>query len=234
MGNKRIYDVNDSFFSVLNEKSAYWLGFIYADGYISKTENCLRITLSAKDEDHLVKFKEDISSESPITYHMNRYSEKYSLTKKARISIFSKQIKEDLLKLGCGPMKSLTCTFPEIQENLIPHFIRGYFDGDGSIYIVKPYGRMKNPSIGISIIGTEDFLKEMKAKIGFGPEKNLRKDKRLNNTIRILEFAGYNIVNRFGDYIYKDSTVQLDRKKSIFDKQRRSQTIIANPERIKG
>ena len=93
MGNKRTYQVNDNFFSNLSEKSAYWLGFIYADGYISKTENCIRITLSDKDEKHLLKFKEDIESESPITYHMNRYSDKYQLTKKARISIFSKKIK---------------------------------------------------------------------------------------------------------------------------------------------
>jgi hypothetical protein len=229
MGNKRIYNVNDLFFNELNEKSAYWLGFIYADGYISKTENCIRITLSVKDEGHLLKFKNDIQSESPITYHMNRYSENYPLTKKARVSIFSKQIKEDLSKLGCNPKKSLNCRFPELPQNLIPHFIRGYFDGDGSVYTIKPYGRMRNSSIGISFIGTEEFIYVLKDKLEFPKEKGIRKDKRLNVNIRILEFAGYNIVEKFRNYIYNNATVFLDRKKEIFDKQRRSETIIANP-----
>lgn len=233
MGNKRTYQVNDSFFSKLNEKSAYWLGFIYADGYISKTENCIRITLSDKDEDHLIKFKEHIQSESPITYHMNRYSDKYSLTKKVRISIFSKQIKQDLVDLGCNSAKSLTCLFPDLPENLIPHFIRGYFDGDGSIYLVKPYGRMKNPSIGCSIIGNLKFMEILKDKLDFDKSKTLRQDKRLTVNIRILEFAGHNIVKKFIDFIYKDSTIYLERKRKVFDdyEQGRSETIIQPTEK---
>lgn len=228
MGNKRTYNLDDVFFSKLNEKSAYWLGFLYADGYVSKTENCIRITLSAKDEDHLLKFKKDIRAESPITYHMNRYSEKYPLTKKARISIFSKQIKQDLYNLGCTSSKSLTCTFPNLSKELIPHFIRGYFDGDGSVYLIKPYGRMKNPAIACSIIGNHEFMKILKEKLGFNQDKNLRKDKRLSVDIRTLEFAGFNIVNKFYEFIYNKSTTYLDRKKKVFDdyKQRRSETII--------
>lgn len=228
MGNKRTYQVNDSFFSELNEKSAYWLGFLYADGYISKTENCIRITLSAKDEDHLLKFKEDIKSESPITYHMNRYSEKYPLTKKARISIFSKKIKEDLFNLGCSSSKSLTCKFPNLSKTLIPHFIRGYFDGDGSVYIIKPYGRMKNPAIGCSIIGNLEFMEVLREKLGFNQNKTLRQDKRLLVNIRTLEFAGFNIVKKFYNLLYNNATVYLDRKKKVFNdyEQRRSETII--------
>lgn len=228
MGNKRIYQINDSFFNELNEKSAYWLGFLYADGYISKTENCIRITLSAKDENHLLKFKKDIQSESPITYHMNRYSEKYPLTKKARISVFSKQIKQDLFNLGCSSAKSLICTFPNLSKELIPHFIRGYFDGDGSVYIIKAYGRMKNSGIGCSIIGNLEFMEVLKEKLSFNKEKTLRQDKRLTVNIRTLEFAGFNIVDKFYNFIYSSATVYLDRKKKIFDdyKQRRSETII--------
>lgn len=228
MGNKRTYNVNDLFFNELNEKSAYWLGFIYADGYISKTENCIRITLSDKDENHLIKFKNDIESESSITYHMNRYSEKYSLTKKTRISIFSKQIKQDLYNLGCTSSKSLTCKFPNLPENLIPHFIRGYFDGDGSVYIIKPRGRMKNPSIGCSFIGNKEFMEVLRDKLGFSKEKTLRIDKRLLVNIRTLEFVGFNIVDKFYNLIYNNATIYLNRKKEVFDwyKQRRSETII--------
>lgn len=44
----------------------------------------------------------------------------------------------DLCKHGCVPNKSLILTFPRtIPDNLIHHFIRGYFDGDGSVFILN-------------------------------------------------------------------------------------------------
>ena len=38
---------------------------------------------------------------------------------------------QSLIKLGCVPRKSLIITLPSIPKNLMHHFIRGYFDGDG-------------------------------------------------------------------------------------------------------
>jgi hypothetical protein len=228
MGNKRTYSTNDSFFENLNEKSAYWLGFLYADGYIMKTENCVRITLSSKDKVHLEKFKKDTDSKSPVLFHMNRYSEKYPLKEKARVSITSKKMKEDLIKLGCTTEKTLTCTFPTLREDLISHFIRGYFDGDGCVYLVRPTGRMKSFQIAVSFIGTEGFLSSLRKILGFDESKILGRDKRLSVNIRELSFGGNNIVMKFYDYIYKDATVFLERKREVFEsyKQRRSETII--------
>lgn len=57
----------------------------------------------------------------------------------SRIQISSKTLTADLLKLGCTPRKSLTLKFPNDgifkSNDLIRHFIRGYFDGDGSVFI---------------------------------------------------------------------------------------------------
>ena len=50
-----------------------------------------------------------------------------------RIDLKSKQMFEDLQRLGVEPNKSLTCTFPNINKDLMPHFIRGLFDGDGCV-----------------------------------------------------------------------------------------------------
>lgn len=42
----------------------------------------------------------------------------------------------DLSKHGCVPNKSLILKFPTTLPNeLVNDFIRGYFDGDGSVYI---------------------------------------------------------------------------------------------------
>ena len=62
----------------------------------------------------------------------------------------------DLIKQGCVPNKSLILTFPnkyQVPKNLINHFIRGYFDGDGSIYEYS-----KTHAGSISFIGTESVL----------------------------------------------------------------------------
>ena len=69
----------------------------------------------------------------------------------------SQKTVNDLKKLGCVEKKSSILTFPTSQQvpnNLIYHFIRGYFDGDGSICIT-------DKNYHISFVGTENFIKEL-------------------------------------------------------------------------
>lgn len=48
--NENIFDVIDS------EEKAYWLGFLFADGYISSSKNTIELSLALKDKEHLEKF----------------------------------------------------------------------------------------------------------------------------------------------------------------------------------
>ena len=57
----------------------------------------------------------------------------------------------DLINLGCIPNKSLILLPPKLKDEFISHFIRGYFDGDGSI------GKYKN-RYKITFLGTNDLL----------------------------------------------------------------------------
>ena len=56
-----------------------------------------------------------------------------------RVFITSKKLAEDLTKYGCHANKTYDLTFPNkeifVNKDLIRHFIRGYFDGDGSVFI---------------------------------------------------------------------------------------------------
>lgn len=64
---------------------------------------------------------------------------------------------KDLFALGCTPRKSLTINLiPDIKKEFIPSFIRGYFDGDGSIYQT---GKIK--MWRISFTGTKNFLENI-------------------------------------------------------------------------
>ena len=58
-GDTRIYEIDDNFFSVPMPLSAYWAGFIAADGSIGDGYNrtCLSIALSWKDVGHLQKME---------------------------------------------------------------------------------------------------------------------------------------------------------------------------------
>nr|DAG90196.1 MAG TPA: endonuclease [Crassvirales sp.] len=50
-------EFNRDFFSVIDtEEKAYWLGFLYADGFISASGNTVGLSISLKDIDHLKKY----------------------------------------------------------------------------------------------------------------------------------------------------------------------------------
>ena len=127
---KAIYSVDAGYFDDIDSnKKAYWLGFIAADGNIRQDYLCLSIELAISDREHLVKFQQDINTNAPIKDSFRKYSSSY-------IRINNKQICLALSKYGIIPNKSLSFV---IHKELLPScfirdFIRGYFDGDGSIY----------------------------------------------------------------------------------------------------
>lgn len=116
---------NYDFFSEYTKESCYWAGFILADGYIRKDRNTLEICLSDMDSGHLLKFLKAIGVEEDI----RRY-----YPGKCVISISLDKFKEDLEKnFEIHNKKSLNCYISEkIPKEMLKHYVRGYFDGDGT------------------------------------------------------------------------------------------------------
>ena len=131
-GNK-IYSYDETFFEIINtEEKAYWLGFLYADGMVRvrKTGSGIRLKLGVKDLSHIEKFKEVINSTHKITFRPQKGVGGACY----EFSIYSNKLAKDLINKGCKPNKSLILTFPEfLSKELLHHFIRGYFDGDGCV-----------------------------------------------------------------------------------------------------
>ena len=119
---------NENFFeNIDSEIKAYLLGFFAADGHIEKrTDYCsysLRVGVQLNDSHILKLYLKHISKDSVISCKKNL----------ASIAITSKKIGEDLLKLGYDNNKTYTTkNIPDLPIDLMYHFIRGYFDGDGS------------------------------------------------------------------------------------------------------
>ena len=139
------HTVDDDFFSRDTEESFYWAGFIAADGCVKahghKNEDICVVSmgLSRKDKSHIEKFKKIINFSGNIFDGIAKNNAK-SLVKrdieKSEIQITSRKMVEDLKRFNIGPRKSLIyCPPRELMTHpLFHHFLRGYFDGDGSIY----------------------------------------------------------------------------------------------------
>ena len=196
------------FSSVETEEDAYWLGFIFADGYISD-QGALEISLKYTDYNHLLKFADYAGFDKTKVVKKQKTTNGYYRT---RIGFkVSKDIKENLSKLGIVPRKSLTAIYPTLRSDLHKHFIRGYVDGDGCISIRKP--RTKNNivrEVTLSILGTKDFLLGINTSLNV-PLKNIRKRKN----IHILTFSCREARNILYT-LYENSTISLDRKYNIY------------------
>ena len=128
----------------------------------------------------------------------------------------SKYLSNRLSELGIGQNKAFTIRFPKLEQDLIPHFIRGFFDGDGciSVYLLKN----KYQSCSFSITSNKDFLEKIqeilieqlqltKTKLG--------RDSRGNN-INSLVYGGKQNCLKIRDWLYKDATIYLQRKYDKF------------------
>ena len=204
--NENVFDVIDS------EEKAYWLGFIFADGYISSRDYSFELSLSVVDTEHLIKFNKFMQH--------NKDNVKIGTVKcgnkefeRCRWSIVNKHLWNILNNYGCTPKKSSTLLFPNIDifknESLIIPFIRGYFDGDGCLTNTKEYPK-------VSFLGTEQFLTKIKNYL-FNYSINSGKlviDPREEFT-RTLNISRTDVF-KFLHLIYDNSVIYLNRKYNKF------------------
>lgn len=207
------YNFNESFFDIIdNEEKAYWLGFVAADGCVHKRKGKLspviKLTLSNKDKDHIAKFRKSISSNHTITDGSN-FNEKRNINYySSSLTLPSLHMFESLATYGVIPNKTLIIEFPKIAHELIHHYIRGYYDGDGCIYFTKKGTAVFSITSNRKIINQiQDILVE---------QCNLKKTKLLykhkNSNAGAMSYVGNIQVKRIVEYLYKDATIFLDRK----------------------
>ena len=208
------YTVNhNSFGSISTEEQAYWLGFMYADGYISN--DYIGIALALKDISHLEKFKSFVGSNHSIKTYKTKSNDLVKTENYyARILFKSSIMAKDLIKLGCVENKSLKLMFPSeelLPQKLVKHFLRGYFDGDGSLVLSEN-------SINFKILGTSEFLQGVINVLNKNIEKYdfkenlIRNSKDTDKNSFCISYGGRNKTKEVMDWIYGESSIYLDRK----------------------
>lgn len=186
------YPDDCNFFDKWSEKMAYVFGYWFADGWMSGSR--YRIGISSKDISHLEKMIDIIGYGARMRYRKNHVSS---------IMIDNKHAWNTLLSLGGLPRKSKNAKLPIIPKKYLNHFVRGLFDGDGTVVISKT----GYPTIGFAS-GTKSFLQELEQVLPL-----------LGNTITVSNFGATYSLCYFGksaqkilEYIYGSCNIYLDRK----------------------
>ncbi len=195
------YYFDTSAFSIINEETAYWVGFLLADGYIQYRDNSsvpnFSLSAAIKDKKHILKFAKYLKT-NKLPYYFKIKGKEY-----LRLEIFSTDIVKRLFDLGVTQRKSYTATPPEI---LIAnrHFWRGMIDGDGCVNYMK-----KQDLPRITLAGSfnviEQFLIFCRKYTPTGSNVYT-----FGNIFR-TEFSGTHAFKML-DILYKNSTIYLNRK----------------------
>lgn len=145
--NARKYHINQDYFKTWSSNMAYMLGFWFADGCIYGGK-MFDITTHTKDKYILKQFAKELQYEGNIQDYVDRQA--------ARINFSCVVIYDDIVALGGTERKSLTVRFPNVPDKYLADFVRGYFDGDGSVWNVK--GNRINTSFAC---GSKVFLDKL-------------------------------------------------------------------------
>jgi DNA-binding transcriptional regulator WhiA len=212
--NSRKYSINHDFFeNIDNERNAYWLGFMYADGFLSNPEGSKKVgmSLAIEDKHHIEKFARDIES----TYHIKEYvsHSTYGSNPYAKLIVTSDKMFEDLESHGCIQHKTKVIKPPVLMSrDLERHFIRGYFDGDGSL---KKCNGNYGYEFGFHVVGTDElltFISEHLMKNGLVNRITKLEKRRKYQDVSSIRYGGNTQVYNIMSYLYNKSTIYLDRK----------------------
>lgn len=198
------HTVNEEFFNRWASDMAYIFGFICADGNIAwdevKSYYTMTITSAQKDKDHLEKIRAVLESTKPLLYAQS--------TKSYRLIVNSKSICRRLMNMGVVPRKSLILKWPNVPDQYLKDFIRGYVDGDGSL---RYFNRKRSPYFELMVCsGSPDFIVALKQIIfqQVGVESKITKTK---NECYVLRYS-CNRGMKLAEWLYYNSYFYLARK----------------------
>lgn len=201
----KIYTVNSTFFDgeISTENQAYLLGLLYSDGWVSTCKKgSYLVGISSIDIELINYVKEILQSNHPI-YLNKKYSENHS--QGYTLAIYNKQLVLDIKEKGCIENKSLILTFPEIRENLKRHFIRGLWDGDGSVYRKGP------KCLRMKVLGTIDIIRKVQSYL-FSVCNKPGYIRAKGNVFELEYTSGSFLIH---SHLYADCQYSLSRKANI-------------------
>jgi hypothetical protein len=207
--------VNEKFFSQWSDPMAWVLGLLYTDGNLQPVN---RISLSQKEPEILNKVLTLMHCDAKLMY---RERKEYENTVSGEIYTFiisNKKIYDDLARIGLTPNKSRTIEFPQVPKEYLKHFLRGCWDGDGSISMQKMSDINKKPIISATFVsGSRNFIEAMAKEMEnacFLKERRIH----LHNGSYSITFKGDSTCKLLYHFFYDNvpSDQYLERKHQVF------------------
>ncbi len=206
LGKKLPIVKNKTVFREDTEQAAYWAGFLAADGCVD-AKGRIRIYLQLSDVAHLEKFAEFVGSSHKINTNEER--------NRCSIEFTCSSMVADLRKWNIVPRKSVTYTPPE-NPNHLPHFMRGLFDGDGTICESFSNANSRTATLYSGLVcsySCRDWFVRFADDLGITLKQHER-----DNCVNITMNTNKSKV--FLTYMYEDSSeaIRLDRKYALYVK----------------
>lgn len=208
--------VNKNFFKIWTPDMAYILGFFAADGYITHNRRGANFwNIQITDKKLLEDIKDIVESEHKINIRLEKGKEKTLY----RLQIGSKDMCDDLRKLGMNERKTKSLSTPNIPDQYFSDFVRGYFDGDGCVALGYIHKDRKTQYLNIQTVFTScsgDFLRTIKLRLEYLGINRGVLSKCKGNYYRLVYSVSGSL--KLYDFMYnKQSKLFLDRKKLIYD-----------------
>jgi predicted DNA-binding protein YlxM (UPF0122 family) len=211
---------NENFFKKWSVSMAYVLGLIFTDGnlHIRKDRSGYELgilSFGQKYKELVEKFLDLMDCNATIRFRKRQELNNTIQGELYWFSIGNNELANDLLRLGVTPNKSLDMEFPKIPDRYFRHFVRGLFDGDGSVYLDRKCLRVKLLS------GSKNFIIELNIAMvrnGFPKRKIDYSGTITDQKAFYICYSASKIVKEFYDFIYNGvaSKIYYSRKREIF------------------
>ncbi|PGP12576.1 hypothetical protein COA01_32695 [Bacillus cereus] len=222
---RQYYSNFDYFANIDSPDKAFYAGWIAADGCVYDRNNdsqqkMLSIGIHEKDEELIRKFLNEIQSNNPII-HRTQVTKKGILTPVSQVQIVSNKLCDDLAKYNIVPRKTWTFLPTNIPRDLMSHFIRGYFVGDGTITVANHrYDRPKYYNVSfIGNLKSMEYFGEYLTNIGIDNRVTSFKEGRYSRPFGKVSFVNNASKYDFLKFISEGSEeLHLSRKKELIEK----------------
>jgi len=200
---------------------AYILGFFSADGYLTHNKRGANFwSIQITDKELLECIRKVVGSEHKISEKIGKGNEKTLY----RLQIGSKEMCKDLSKLGMFVRKTDSMSVPNVPAKYFSDFVRGYFDGDGNVWVGYLHKDRPKTTLSIQVALTScstNFLLELRRRlrldmiikrvISKGGSNFYRLVYSVKDSLKLYDFM-------YNHLIDQNSDIFLSRKRSVFER----------------
>lgn len=215
--------IDQDFFKTWTSEMSYVLGYITADGCITvskdRKKHPFTLNITSAEKENIERIRKTINSEHKIGEKSTGKSNAVAYQLQIRNSVLTK----DLMNLGILPRKTYNLNPIKVPEKHFADFVRGFFDGDGTVYIYKVNNvpQIKAGFVSSSPSFVANFNQRLCRRLNIST-KNIHQivPKRISKKIDLYSICFYiDDCKKLGEFMYQNNpTLCLPRKCQVFEK----------------